>query len=100
MAHEKNYHSTQLPAVIKAPHPHFELKKRSLRFLAVFFAEEAAQDDAEYALIALLLALFALASIKGLSGKISNAYSALGTGLTTNITHPASAAVASVTSTK
>ncbi len=47
--------------------------------------EDAGQDLVEYALVAALLALGAVASMKGLSGKISNAFNTVATNLSSNV---------------
>jgi pilus assembly protein Flp/PilA len=50
-----------------------------------FIAEESGQDLVEYALLAALVGLGAVVSIKGLGTKISTAFTSIGTTLTTNV---------------
>jgi pilus assembly protein Flp/PilA len=50
-----------------------------------FIAEESGQDMVEYALLAALVGLGAVVSIKGLATKISTAFNSIGTTLTTNV---------------
>jgi pilus assembly protein Flp/PilA len=47
--------------------------------------EESGQDLIEYALVAALVALGAVASMKSLAGAINNAFNTVSTQLTTNI---------------
>jgi pilus assembly protein Flp/PilA len=47
-----------------------------------FVAAETGQDLIEYALVAALVALVAVAAVKGLSNKIGNTTNAVGNGLT------------------
>jgi pilus assembly protein Flp/PilA len=47
--------------------------------------DESGQDLIEYALVAALLGLGAIVSMKTLSSKISNAFGAIGNSLTTNV---------------
>ena len=54
-------------------------------FLVVFLADESGQDLIEYALVAALLSLCAVASMKGLSGRISNAFNIITDNLASNI---------------
>jgi pilus assembly protein Flp/PilA len=49
---------------------------------ASFVKDESGQDLIEYALVAGLIGLGAVVSMTGLSGKISNAFNAVGSGLT------------------
>jgi Flp pilus assembly pilin Flp len=49
-----------------------------------FLGDESGQDMIEYVLAAALISLVAISSLKGLSTKISSAYSELATNLTTN----------------
>ena len=53
-------------------------------FLA-FAKDESGQDLIEYALVAGLIALGAIAAMTGLSGKIGNAFNTVGNNLTNNI---------------
>ncbi len=50
-----------------------------------FLGDESGQDLIEYALIAALIGLGAVVSMKGLATKIGNAFSTIGTNLTSNI---------------
>ena len=60
--------------------------KSSMRNILVAFArEESGQDLIEYALVAGLIALGAIAAMTGLSGKIGNAFNTVGNNLTSNI---------------
>jgi pilus assembly protein Flp/PilA len=54
-------------------------------FLVRFLREETGQDLVEYALVATLIALGAVALIKGFGGKISNALNTVTTNLSSNI---------------
>ncbi len=47
--------------------------------------EESGQDLIEYALVAALVGLGAVASMKSLSTSIGNAFTSIGTTLTTNV---------------
>jgi pilus assembly protein Flp/PilA len=53
-------------------------------FLA-FAKDESGQDLIEYALVAGLIALGAIAAMTGLGGKIGNAFNTVGNNLTNNI---------------
>jgi pilus assembly protein Flp/PilA len=53
--------------------------------VAGFLAEESGQDLVEYALLAALVGIGAVVSIKGLATKIGTALSSIGTTLTTNV---------------
>lgn len=57
------------------------LKQRLTNFLR----EESGQDLIEYALVAGLIALGAIAAMTGLSGKIGNAFNTVGNNLTSSI---------------
>lgn len=48
-------------------------------------ADESAQDMIEYSLVAALIGLAAIISIKGLATHISSAFTAIGTGVTADI---------------
>ena len=50
-----------------------------------FLKDESGQDLIEYALVAGLIALGAVAAMTSLSGKIGNAFNTVGTNLSTNI---------------
>lgn len=50
-----------------------------------FLRDESGQDLIEYALVAALIGLGAVVSMKGLATKIGNAFSTIGTTLTSNI---------------
>lgn len=54
------------------------------KFLAVM-GDESGQDLIEYALVAGLIALGAIAAMTGLSGKIGNAFNTVGNNLTNSI---------------
>ena len=53
--------------------------------LTNFLREESGQDLIEYALVAGLIALGAIAAMTGLSGKIGSAFNTVGNNLTNNI---------------
>ena len=50
-----------------------------------FVADETGQDLVEYALVAALLGLGAVTSLKTFSTKISTSFTSIGTTLTTNV---------------
>ncbi len=50
-----------------------------------FVCDESGQDLIEYALVAALVGLGAVLSLKGLSTKVSNAFNSIGTSLTGNV---------------
>jgi pilus assembly protein Flp/PilA len=50
-----------------------------------FLDNEAGQDLIEYALVAALLSLCAVASMRGLGGRIANAFNTVTTNLSSNI---------------
>jgi pilus assembly protein Flp/PilA len=50
-----------------------------------FLNNDSGQDLIEYALVAALLSLCAIASMKGLGAKISNAFNTVTTNLSSNI---------------
>ena len=52
-----------------------------LRLLRSLLWEESGQDLIEYALIAALIAVAAIAAMKGLTNKISNEFNAIGNSL-------------------
>ncbi len=54
---------------------------RSSRLLKVFLNDETGQDLIEYALIAALVAVAAIAAMKGLGNKISNEFNTIGNSL-------------------
>jgi pilus assembly protein Flp/PilA len=54
------------------------------KFLA-FANDESGQDLIEYALVAGLIALGAIAAMTGLSGKIGTAFDSVGNNLTNNV---------------
>jgi pilus assembly protein Flp/PilA len=51
------------------------------RLLNSFIQDELGQDLIEYALIAALIAVAAIAALKGLTNKISNEFNAIGSSL-------------------
>jgi pilus assembly protein Flp/PilA len=57
----------------------------SAKLLLAFVADETGQDMIEYALVAALLGLAAVATMKNLASNIRNAFTSIGTGLTTNV---------------
>jgi pilus assembly protein Flp/PilA len=57
---------------------------RLVRGLSKFVQDESGQDLIEYALIAGLIGLGAVATLKGLDTKIANAFSTIGTSLSSN----------------
>ena len=60
------------------------MKNLTHAFVA-FLKDESGQDLIEYALVAGLIALGAVAAMTSLSGKIGNAFNTVGTNLSTNI---------------
>ena len=54
-------------------------------FLKKLAAEDSGQDMIEYSLVAALLGLGAIASMKGLATKVGNAFTDIGTTLTTSV---------------
>jgi pilus assembly protein Flp/PilA len=60
------------------------MKNIKQRFVA-FMKDESGQDLIEYALVAGLIGLGALAAMTGLSGKIGTAFSAVGNSLTSSV---------------
>jgi pilus assembly protein Flp/PilA len=52
--------------------------------MMILATDEGGQDLIEYALVAALIALGAVTAIKGLSGKIANTITAVGSGLTSS----------------
>jgi pilus assembly protein Flp/PilA len=61
------------------------MTKKIKQTLAAFIKDESGQDLIEYALVAGLVALGAIAAMTGLSGKIGNALNTVGNNLTNNI---------------
>lgn len=59
--------------------------KQIKQAVASFMQDESGQDLIEYALVAGLVALGAIAAMTGLSGKIGNAFNTVGNNLTNNI---------------
>ena len=53
----------------------------SLQLLGNLLSDESGQDLIEYALIAALIAVAAIAAMKGLTNKISNEFNAIGNSL-------------------
>ena len=53
--------------------------------LAKFVGDESGQDLIEYALVAALIGLGAVVSIRGLSTKIGTAFTTIGTSLTSDV---------------
>ena len=56
-----------------------------MSFCGTFFRDETGQDLIEYALVAALIGLGAVLSIKGLSTKLNAVFTAIGTNLTNSI---------------
>ncbi len=52
--------------------------------LSEFLRDESGQDLIEYALVAALIGLGAVATLKGLDTKIANAFTTVGTSITSN----------------
>jgi len=50
-----------------------------------FVDDESGQDLIEYALVAALIGLAAVSTLKGLSGKIGNSFNSIGNDLTANV---------------
>ncbi len=61
------------------------MKNTIKQALVAFSKDESGQDLIEYALVAGLVALGAIAAMTGLSGKIGNAFGTVGNDLTTSI---------------
>jgi pilus assembly protein Flp/PilA len=61
------------------------MKKNIKNAFVAFMKDESGQDLIEYALVAGLIGLGAVAAMTGLSGKIGNAFSSVGNNLTNNI---------------
>ena len=59
--------------------------KQLANILANVIEEESGQDLIEYALVAALIGLGAVASLKTLATSISKAFTTIGTSLTTNV---------------
>jgi pilus assembly protein Flp/PilA len=55
------------------------------KMFVAFTKDESGQDLIEYALVAGLIALGAIAAMTGLSGKIGNAFNTVGNNLTSSI---------------
>jgi len=60
------------------------MKKIKQAFLS-FMKDESGQDLIEYALVAGLIGLGAVAAMSGLSGKIGNAFNSVGNNLTNSV---------------
>jgi Flp pilus assembly pilin Flp len=58
-----------------------EHSMRQTQLLKRMWHEEAGQDLIEYALIAMLVALIAIAGLNNLAGKISSYYTSIGNGM-------------------
>ena len=61
------------------------MKKNIKSAFVAFMNDESGQDLIEYALVAGLIGLGAVAAITGLSGKIGGAFNTVGNNLTNNI---------------
>jgi len=61
------------------------MTNRMKSMFAAFMNDESGQDLIEYALVAGLIALGAIAAMTGLSGKIGNAFNTVGNNLTNSI---------------
>jgi len=59
--------------------------KMAMESVIHFVADESGQDQIEYALVAALLGLGAIASMKTLATRIGTAFTSIGTTLTTNV---------------
>jgi len=59
--------------------------KTAKNLLTALLQDESGQDLIEYALVAGLIGLGAVAAMSGLSTKIGNAFTSIGTTLTTNV---------------
>ena len=62
-----------------------EMTNRLKSMFVAFAEDESGQDLIEYALVAGLIALGAIAAMTGLSGKIGTAFNTVGNNLTNNI---------------
>jgi pilus assembly protein Flp/PilA len=58
---------------------------RFKNFVLSFIAEESGQDLIEYALLAGLLGLGAVLTLRGLATKVGTAFTSIGTTLSTNV---------------
>ena len=56
-----------------------------LKAISNLCRDESGQDLIEYALVAALIALGAVAGMKGLAGALTTAFSTVGTNLNTNV---------------
>jgi pilus assembly protein Flp/PilA len=54
-------------------------------FISKLLQDESGQDLIEYALVAALIGLGAVVSMKGLGGRIANAFNTVSTSLTGNV---------------
>ena len=61
------------------------MRQDGLRTTTRLLLEEDGQDLIEYALVAALVGLGAVASMRGLATKISSAFNTVGTSLTSNV---------------
>ena len=61
------------------------MTNRMKSMFAAFMNDESGHDLIEYALVAGLIALGAIAAMTGLSGKIGNAFNTVGNNLTNSI---------------
>ncbi len=59
--------------------------KNYKQLLTAFCSDESGQDLIEYALVAALIALGAVAAMTGLKGSISSAFASIGTSLTGSV---------------
>ena len=61
------------------------MREDGLGIMSRLLLEEDGQDLIEYALVAALVGLGAVASLRGLATKISSAFTTVGTNLTSNV---------------
>jgi pilus assembly protein Flp/PilA len=59
--------------------------KNLKHMLSAFLKDESGQDLIEYALVAALVGLGALAAMKGLSNSIGNSFNSIGSTLSTSV---------------
>jgi pilus assembly protein Flp/PilA len=80
-AHDERVHETNdKTQQLKGPPVRFAIMS-----VIAFVCDESGQDLIEYALVAALVGLGAVLSLKGLSTKVSNAFNSIGTSLTGNV---------------
>ena len=76
---------SRTPPALSASLPNGPNLETIVASLAALAADESGQDLIEYALVAALLGLAAVTTMRGLSTKIGNAFNSIGTSLTANV---------------